>query len=606
VGTSPSQRFHVIGGASTNPSILLAETGGSSLQIVSGASDSFIGTNGATPLRLGTGFTERLRITSAGLVGVGTSSPVATNHIRGSGTSGQVTASWLLENFSSGTAGMDITGAAGSSIWRFLYGGGPSTGTNALTPALTIGVEGAAAGRVGIGTSVPKALLNLVGGPVLTQNIPYAINQDAAYLIAGTTGYTGATTSIDTYGLQHRFKVNSAGVSRVTVDRENGELFSINDQGRVGIGSTAPQHKLQVSSGSLCVDGFSDSANAYISLREGFSPSSVGGVGFRAIDHIDGNADGLGCYGQDGISFYTFANERARIDSSGRLLVGTSSAANGPIYALDTGNGRDISGELSATNQFGFRFVTYKARGSAGSRSIVSNNDELGSYVCFGYDGSSFLAGAQIQAFVDGTPSANDMPSRLVFSTTKDGSASPTLRTLINNQGSHYVVSETTGLFVITTLAAGTANYLYLGYSDGVAGNISSGTYQYGVFTNGNVVNTNGSYTAISDVKLKENIVNASSQWDDLKAIQIRNWNFKEETGHETHRQIGPIAQELEAICPGLVFETLDRDEKGNKTGEVTKGVNQSVLYMKAVKALQEAMERIETLEQRLNDAGIN
>jgi hypothetical protein len=55
-----------------------------------------------------------------------------------------------------------------------------------------------------------------------------------------------------------------------------------------------------------------------------------------------------------------------------------------------------------------------------------------------------------------------------------------------------------------------------------------------------------------------------------------------------------------------LVFETLDRDEKGNKTGEVTKGVNQSVLYMKAVKALQEAMERIETLEQRLNDAGIN
>jgi hypothetical protein len=46
-----------------------------------------------------------------------------------------------------------------------------------------------------------------------------------------------------------------------------------------------------------------------------------------------------------------------------------------------------------------------------------------------------------------------------------------------------------------------------------------------------------------------------------------------------------------------LVFETPDRDEDGNETGEVTKGVNQSVLYMKAVKALQEAMERIETLQ---------
>ena len=46
-------------------------------------------------------------------------------------------------------------------------------------------------------------------------------------------------------------------------------------------------------------------------------------------------------------------------------------------------------------------------------------------------------------------------------------------------------------------------------------------------------------------------------------------------------------------------------DEDGNDLGTVTKSVNYSVLYMKAVKALQEAMERIEILEQRLNDAGI-
>jgi hypothetical protein len=46
-----------------------------------------------------------------------------------------------------------------------------------------------------------------------------------------------------------------------------------------------------------------------------------------------------------------------------------------------------------------------------------------------------------------------------------------------------------------------------------------------------------------------------------------------------------------------LVFETPDRDPEGNDLGTTTKGVNQSVLYMKAVKALQEAMERIEQLE---------
>ena len=120
------------------------------------------------------------------------------------------------------------------------------------------------------------------------------------------------------------------------------------------------------------------------------------------------------------------------------------------------------------------------------------------------------------------------------------------------------------------------------------------------MYTNGNVENTNTSYGGISDVKLKENIVDANSQWDDIKRIQVRNYNFKEETGHETHTQLGVVAQEIEAVSPGLVYETPDRDEEGNDLGTVTKGVSYSVLYMKAVKALQEAMERIETLEAKV------
>jgi hypothetical protein len=72
--------------------------------------------------------------------------------------------------------------------------------------------------------------------------------------------------------------------------------------------------------------------------------------------------------------------------------------------------------------------------------------------------------------------------------------------------------------------------------------------------------------------------------------------NFKAKLG-QTHTQIGCVAQEVELVCPGLVSESPDRDEDGNDLGTVTKSVNYSVLYMKAVKALQEAMERIETLE---------
>jgi hypothetical protein len=101
----------------------------------------------------------------------------------------------------------------------------------------------------------------------------------------------------------------------------------------------------------------------------------------------------------------------------------------------------------------------------------------------------------------------------------------------------------------------------------------------------------------LSDVKLKENIVDANSQWNDLKAVRVCNFNFKE---GQTHRQIGVIAQELEQVSPGLVSESPDHDEEGNDLGTVTKSVNYSVLYMKAVKALQEAMERIETLEAKV------
>jgi hypothetical protein len=123
---------------------------------------------------------------------------------------------------------------------------------------------------------------------------------------------------------------------------------------------------------------------------------------------------------------------------------------------------------------------------------------------------------------------------------------------------------------------------------------VNTGTTSFLVATNGNVTNTNNSYGAISDAKLKENIVDATPQWDDLKALQVRKYNFKE---GQTHTQIGLVAQEVELISPGLVTESPDRDKEGNDLGTVTKSVNYSVLYMKAVKALQEAMERIESLE---------
>ena len=120
------------------------------------------------------------------------------------------------------------------------------------------------------------------------------------------------------------------------------------------------------------------------------------------------------------------------------------------------------------------------------------------------------------------------------------------------------------------------------------------------VMCDGDVENSNNNYGSISDIKLKENIVDAGSQWDDIKGLRVRKYNFKESTGLSTHTQIGLVAQEAETVSPGLVKDRFDSDETGKETETVTKSVNYSVLYMKAVKALQEAMERIETLETKV------
>ena len=131
------------------------------------------------------------------------------------------------------------------------------------------------------------------------------------------------------------------------------------------------------------------------------------------------------------------------------------------------------------------------------------------------------------------------------------------------------------------------------------AGVSSAGT-RYAVYSTGGVANTGNSYGALSDVKLKENIQDASSQWDDLKAIRVRKYSLKEEEA-SSPTQIGVIAQEVEeAGMGGLVFEAPDIDIDTKEVTGSTKHVKYSILYMKAIKALQEAMDRIETLEAKV------
>lgn len=141
---------------------------------------------------------------------------------------------------------------------------------------------------------------------------------------------------------------------------------------------------------------------------------------------------------------------------------------------------------------------------------------------------------------------------------------------------------------------------------------VSQGNGRMKIFSEGTLKNSTGTYTSFSDERLKSDIVDAKSQWEDIKALKFKNFI---KFDNPDFKQLGLIAQDVEKVCPNLVFETPPEaqeikhsSEFGtlNEDGEVkevksnVKNVKDSILYMKSVKALQEAMARIETLEAKV------
>ena len=143
----------------------------------------------------------------------------------------------------------------------------------------------------------------------------------------------------------------------------------------------------------------------------------------------------------------------------------------------------------------------------------------------------------------------------------------------------------------------------------------SNASYAIGVYDHANsswklrisgagaIYATNTTVQSISDQRLKENIVDANSQWNDIKALRFRNFKWTADSGYADGKTyLGLIAQEVEPISPNLIeIDAQDKEdiEYGVPDPEY-KNVKSSIVWMKAVKALHEAQTRIETLEAKV------
>lgn len=185
----------------------------------------------------------------------------------------------------------------------------------------------------------------------------------------------------------------------------------------------------------------------------------------------------------DALALSTGGSERLRIDSSGRLLVGASTSVwGGGIESMRTTGTQFVGARFSADN-FPSEAEFLKSRGATvGTNAIVQNNDVIANLNFRGADGSTYFPAVQISAQVDGTPGANDMPGRLILSTTADGASSPTERLRVTSDGYVRLSTNSPGIQFGGDTAAANAldDYEEGTFTPSIVGTSTAGTATYG------------------------------------------------------------------------------------------------------------------------------
>jgi len=236
----------------------------------------------------------------------------------------------------------------------------------------------------------------------------------------------------------------------------------------------------------------------------------------------------------------------------------------------------------------------------ATGKSTPASGDVLG-YLNF--TDSTHTAGAQVRAERDGgTWSGSSKPGRLVFSTTADGASSPTERLRIDSRGQSQFTCNTGNVAVAAFQSNASSGQQY-GIAIATLNDQNDATRKflecYGSSTlraafrsNGGLANYSANNVNLSDRNVKKDIAPAAGTWDCLKEWEIVNYRYKDQPD-DADLNMGVIAQQVAESCPEVitVFQEATEDQPEKL------GVKDQQMMWMAIKALQEAQIRIETLE---------
>jgi hypothetical protein len=410
---------------------------------------------------------------------------------------------------------------------------------------------------LGIGTSSPVSKLHVVGAQTIVQNITpsFALWADSTPTKAGRMIFNNALANGLELGVYNGTAWNSA--------------LTISQTGNVTINAPSSGTALSISANGVSQNalGFVDTngAGRTFVTGPGIGTGAVGDFGF-----YDSTASQLASLYTGGASgkwaWYTVGAERMRLDSSGNLVLGNSSAA----AFLDINGGISASSAAPAA-----RFVRNNGGNAYSNLTGLQiywnhSNGDQESNIVYGGASTSYITFTRNNAGTFTETARIDSSGNLLVGTTTN-SYTATNGFVVNGPsgGTYAAVCHPTG-------TGSGASYVIFSYNGALIGNITqSGT-------------TAVLYNTTSDRRLKDNITDADSASDLIDAIKVRQFDWKSDGNHQRY---GMIAQELHEVAPEAVHSPADPDDM--------MAVDYSKLVPMLVKEIQSLRVRLNALENK-------